>query len=1126
MDIMVGVAIIVLMSGSVNAITFTVDDNGGANYSRIQDAINAARSRDTIIVYSGTYYENVIVNKQIELRGQDNGRGMPVVNAMGAGNPITIKANGVILDGFNAINGVSYGIAVNSGNNVIRNNNASKNKNGIYLSSISSNNTLSGNIVNSNLNSGINLALSSKNNLTNNTVNSNIYGIVFTSSNNTTLISNNVNMNNFGIIIISSNSNTLTNNIVNSNLNSGINLAFSSNSNLTNNTANSNVYGILLKSSNNIKLIGNNAGLNNYGTNIISSVNNILINNIADSNKYFGIYFESSSYNTLINNTVRSNGIGIQLNSSNNNTMLKNTAGMNNVGINVVSSFNNSLTDNIADSNINYGIILKSSINMKLIGNNASMNNVGINVVSSSHNSLIENIVDSNTNQGINLNSSNNNTILKNNASMNNYGINVVSSFNNSLTENIAYSNNNGIYLESSCNNSINSNTANSNLTGFVIINSSNWNTFSNNIIITSNESVASIYLDSSYSNHIKGGSIKSINSLDYFLNNAGDTNEFISTDFTDLRTIFFKDSNSYFNYNNNAMDKIWLRTNISTISYLNRNISSWNENLIQWNDTGNMIANYTLTGLKKSTIYDVYNKSHGIETNSYTLKTDSNGNLPSFMIALYGNMEIKILNTNNSLVISDIEIANITLNSTEISWQTNEPSDSLIKYGRYSQTYSYEQYNSNLVKNHSITLSNLLLATTYFFVLNSTNQAGKSRESQELSVQTISPFSNHSVAMIYERVSDKMQNEIGRNISNVIDLLNSTKTDIIFRGWWDEGFMVENCTQFQTPEKKELCEKSSGSYAHLKNATTVIKDVSPNITIIGAVPAHQIYKTIYNPMTEQLIKYPESWNMSFDPAKFGIMDISKEQFQCNYAKNRSWLNETFDCTQYNPANMNAFFPDITNDNYHELLLSLAKKQIDSGEDAIWFDGLFLQANYIAEITNNTNHSGVNASFFASSNIIDEIHDYKQGVYAGTWVLQTFPYPSPNLDFVTLSPIKEEIMNQSFMENSWNVSIKSVKDTRGDIPIIAFIDWSDTSNTPLGAFSQNLSIENQNNFLKVADAFFQKKGLIFAYPLHGGYLGNDANIIAYGQYKYYDALAPEFDTFETIKQLSLKKIGS
>jgi parallel beta-helix repeat protein len=51
--------------------TWTVDDNGPANFTRIQDAINAADEGDTVFVHNGTYREHVFVNKSISLIGEN-----------------------------------------------------------------------------------------------------------------------------------------------------------------------------------------------------------------------------------------------------------------------------------------------------------------------------------------------------------------------------------------------------------------------------------------------------------------------------------------------------------------------------------------------------------------------------------------------------------------------------------------------------------------------------------------------------------------------------------------------------------------------------------------------------------------------------------------------------------------------------------------------------------------------------------------------------------------------------------------------------------------------------------------------------------------------------------------------
>src|SRR4030066_2317802 len=96
--ITVGIMVLgLLFAGSANAGNFTVCP-GGCAYSSIQKAINASSNGDTILVKSGTYYENVKVNKKLTLRGIGN----PVVDARTSGSAITLSANGITLKGFTA----------------------------------------------------------------------------------------------------------------------------------------------------------------------------------------------------------------------------------------------------------------------------------------------------------------------------------------------------------------------------------------------------------------------------------------------------------------------------------------------------------------------------------------------------------------------------------------------------------------------------------------------------------------------------------------------------------------------------------------------------------------------------------------------------------------------------------------------------------------------------------------------------------------------------------------------------------------------------------------------------------------------------------------------------------------
>jgi len=90
-----GCAILTLFSVSSVAQPGTLTVGEGGQYSTIQAAVNAAGPGDTIVVYSGTYRENVIVDKQLSLVGEDTGGGKPVVDADRAGSAILLSGDGI-----------------------------------------------------------------------------------------------------------------------------------------------------------------------------------------------------------------------------------------------------------------------------------------------------------------------------------------------------------------------------------------------------------------------------------------------------------------------------------------------------------------------------------------------------------------------------------------------------------------------------------------------------------------------------------------------------------------------------------------------------------------------------------------------------------------------------------------------------------------------------------------------------------------------------------------------------------------------------------------------------------------------------------------------------------------------
>jgi parallel beta-helix repeat protein len=130
----------------------------------IQDLIDNASDGDTIYIPSGTYYENIIINKSISLVGED--KNTTIIDGGGVGSVIHVSADWVNISGFTIQNsefeyGVYHaGIEVHSQYNTIADNIISSNDFGIFGDS--SSNTIIDNVI-SNNHFGIGLVNSSGN---------------------------------------------------------------------------------------------------------------------------------------------------------------------------------------------------------------------------------------------------------------------------------------------------------------------------------------------------------------------------------------------------------------------------------------------------------------------------------------------------------------------------------------------------------------------------------------------------------------------------------------------------------------------------------------------------------------------------------------------------------------------------------------------------------------------------------------------------------------------------------------------------------------------------------------------------------------------------------------------------
>jgi parallel beta-helix repeat protein len=200
-------------------------------YQTIQEAINAASLGDTIFVYNGTYYENVVVNKTVSLIGEN--RNGIIVDGNGTGTIFYVTVGGVRIENLAIQNG-EYGVTLyisdgnivenciiannswhaiwlyNSNNNVIAGNTMLNNRAGIFLSQ-SSDNVIVKNTMMNNW-GGIGLEHSNNNNISHNSISLCDPGVTLEDSDNNTIIENIVTLCEIGVITLTSNANFIYHN--------------------------------------------------------------------------------------------------------------------------------------------------------------------------------------------------------------------------------------------------------------------------------------------------------------------------------------------------------------------------------------------------------------------------------------------------------------------------------------------------------------------------------------------------------------------------------------------------------------------------------------------------------------------------------------------------------------------------------------------------------------------------------------------------------------------------------------------------------------------------------------------------------------------------------------------------
>ena len=391
----------------VDAATIIVDYQGHGDYLRIQDAIKNASSGDTINVWDGIYYEDIIVNKNIDIIGNSSKNTIIIGNSEEA--TISIASNNVTFKEFKVTNNRFYykgvGIKIiNKKNCIIKNNNCTNNSIGILLENCN-NIKIINNTLYSNVGYGVQLYNSDFNNITdNNFINSKLFGFFSYQSKSNSIINNKFISCGIGMFDIDLDiwrSQKISNNMVNNKplyfikdltnvnvlANAGqIFLVNCTNVIISNQNMSNDTIGVVLACSKYCIIKNNNCSIE-----LFNSDYNSIKNNICNTNNYHNIFVYHSKFNFIEDNICYSNhGDGIRIISDSNmvrnntclnshfhssdtyysyrggirvygsnNLILNNSCLNNDQGIIIDGpSINNTIKNNICNNNRNYGIFL------------------------------------------------------------------------------------------------------------------------------------------------------------------------------------------------------------------------------------------------------------------------------------------------------------------------------------------------------------------------------------------------------------------------------------------------------------------------------------------------------------------------------------------------------------------------------------------------------------------------------------------------------------------------------------------------------------------------------------------------------------------------------------------------
>ncbi len=509
-----------------------VDDDGPADFSSIQAAVDAASPYTTIIVKNGTYTENVDIDRALTIISESG----PEYTEVKAANPkdsvFYVTADAVNISGISVSGGSellsSYFYAtagiwlyevrdcnisgnvlsdnycgiyvIGSENCTLNGNRAESNEFGIYLSRSEGNSLRNNRMKNNSCNFAIPGASAEQDIDESNTVDGKpIYYLVNESDlildsgsnagtvycidcQNVTVRDLDLTGNYYGLYLYNTTGSHVEN-ISSSENHEGFYIKNSPGLNFTNNSASSNYYGFYISDTNWESLSDNRMDGNDYNFKIEGDCASQSVPDIETSNLRNGkpVYILSGVSDYVLDSG--SNASSVYLLNCLNVTVRDLTFRDSMYGVYLHGTEWAVIKNNTFSENL-YGVSIEWSGNCTVEENELSNNNRGIYLTASSGNSLENNTLSENSDYGIYLYESKDNTINGNNASGSYFGIYAAYSDDNTFVENTAYNNALGFLLLGSKYNTLTANTANSNSESGFDLTISRHNTLSGNTVL------------------------------------------------------------------------------------------------------------------------------------------------------------------------------------------------------------------------------------------------------------------------------------------------------------------------------------------------------------------------------------------------------------------------------------------------------------------------------------------------------------------------------------------------------------------------------------------------------------------------------------------------------------------